>query len=63
MTRTLNAKWMAIPLALCLAATAGCMAHKEMSDTGMDKGMSDAGTMDKGMTDKGMTTPDGKGGM
>jgi hypothetical protein len=71
MNRTTKRAWMAIPLALCLTAAAGCMAHEEMSDTGMekgmdpamDRGMSDTGTMDKGMMDKGMLKPGSEGGM
>jgi len=68
----MNQRWMAFPLALGLIAAAGCMGHKEMSDTGMmdpsmeKSGMSDEGMMDKGMMDKdkGMMMDDGsEGGM
>ncbi len=61
----MNRYWIALPLALTLAAGAGCMAHDKMSDEGMmkdqgmdkpmsDSGMSDSGMMDDGMKDKKM---------
>jgi hypothetical protein len=56
----MNRYWIALPLALTLAAGAGCMAHDKMSDEGMmkdqgmEKPMSDSGMMDDGMKDKGM---------
>lgn len=54
----MNRLWMAIPLAVALAAGAGCM-HKDMDDKGMMKddgmkSMSDSGMHDEGMKDKGM---------
>jgi hypothetical protein len=67
MNRTTKRAWMAIPLALCLAAAAGCMAHEEMSDKGMDHsmdaGMSKPGMSDMGTMDQGMMKPGSEGGM
>jgi hypothetical protein len=66
MNRTTKRAWMAIPLALALAAAAGCMADhgmKEMSDKGMEPGMSKSGMSDRGTMDNGMTTDESKGGM